>query len=266
MINVGIKVEEVDGGERFKVAGRGELHLAILIETMRREGYEMEVSRPHVILKEMAGRTLEPVEEVVIEVDTEYQGAVMQAIGVRRAGVKNIITTSSGTIRMEFVIASRALIGFRSDLLLITRGTGLMYQNFLEYQPYKGEMPSRQRGVLIAHEKGEAVAYALFNLQPRGEILVKPGDSVYEGMIVGVNNKGTDLVVNALRGKKLTNMRASGSDDAMQLTPPREMTLEFALEFIEDDELVEITPQNIRLRKMHLTEEKRKKESRKLST
>ncbi|MDD3088359.1 MAG: translational GTPase TypA [Candidatus Omnitrophica bacterium] len=266
MINVGIKVEEVDGGERFKVAGRGELHLAILIETMRREGYEMEVSRPHVILKEMAGRTLEPVEEVVIEVDTEYQGAVMQAIGVRRAEVKNIITTSSGTIRMEFVIASRALIGFRSDLLLITRGTGLMYQNFLEYQPYKGEMPSRQRGVLIAHEKGEAVAYALFNLQPRGEILVKPGDSVYEGMIVGVNNKGTDLVVNALRGKKLTNMRASGSDDAMQLTPPREMTLEFALEFIEDDELVEITPQNIRLRKMHLTEEKRKKESRKLST
>ncbi|NQU95061.1 MAG: translational GTPase TypA [Candidatus Omnitrophica bacterium] len=262
MINVGIKVEEVPGTDRLKVSGRGELHLAILIETMRREGYEMEVSKPHVILKEMGGQTLEPVEEVVIEVENEYQGVVMQAIGARKAKMQDLKTTSSGTIRMEFVIASRALIGFRSDFLLMTRGSGIMYQNFLEYQTHKGDMPSRQSGVMIAHGPGDAVAYALFNLQPRGEIFIKPGDKLYEGMIVGVNNKGTDLVVNALRGKKLTNMRASGSDDAIALIPPRQMTLEFALEFIEDDELVEITPKHVMLLKLHLKEEDRKRVSR----
>jgi len=259
MVNVGIKVEEAEGGERFKVSGRGELHLAILIETMRREGYEMEVSRPTVILKKVNGEMLEPVEEVVIEVDSEYQGAVMQALGERKAEMKVMKTTSTGSMRMEFIIASRALIGFRSDFLMMTRGNGVMYQNFFEYQPYKGEMPSRQSGVLISHGAGVAVAYALDNLQARGEIFIKPGDKLYEGMIVGVNNKGTDLIVNALREKKLTNMRAAGSDDAIQLIPPREMTLEFALEFIEDDELVEITPQNIRLRKLYLKEEDRKR-------
>ncbi|MFH1845984.1 MAG: translational GTPase TypA [Candidatus Omnitrophota bacterium] len=259
MINVGIKVEAVDAGERFKVSGRGELHLAILIETMRREGYEMEVSRPKVILKEMGKEILEPVEEVVVEVDTEYQGAVMQALGARKAEVKNIAATSSGTSRMEFVIASRALIGFRSDFLVMTRGTGVMYQNFFEYQIYKGEMPSRQSGVMVSQSAGKAVAYALYSLQPRGEIFVSPGDDLYEGMILGVNNKGVDLVVNALKGKKLTNMRASGSDDAIQLIPPREMTLEFSLEFIEDDELVEVTPKNIRIRKFYLNENDRKR-------
>ena len=262
MINVGIKVEEVAGTERLKVSGRGELHLAILIETMRREGYEMEVSKPQVILKKMGGQTLEPVEEVIIEVEDEYQGVVMQALGARKAQMRDLKTTSSGTSRMEFVIASRALIGFRSEFLMMTRGSGIMYQNFLEYQTYKGDMPTRQGGVLISHGCGDAVAYALYNLQARGEIFVKPGEKLYEGMIVGVNNKGNDLVVNALRGKKLTNMRASGSDDAIALIPPRQMTLEFALEFIEDDEMVEITPKHIRLRKLHLTEVDRKRVSR----
>ncbi len=262
MINVGIKVEEVAGSERLKVSGRGELHLAILIETMRREGYEMEVSKPHVILKKMGGQTLEPVEEVIIEVESEYQGLIMQMLGARKAQMRGMKTTSSGTVRMEFVIPSRGLIGFRGEFLMMTRGSGIMYQNFLEYQTYKGDMPGRQRGVLISQGYGDAVAYALYNLQPRGEIFIKPGDKVYEGMIVGVNNKGADIVVNASREKKLTNMRASGSDDAIALIPPREMTLEFALEFIEDDELVEITPKNIRLRKSRLTEEDRKRASR----
>ena len=259
MINVGIKVDEVENGERFKVSGRGELHLAILIETMRREGYEMEVSRPQVILKKMGAQVLEPVEEVVIEVDAEYQGAVMQALGERKAEMQSLAKTSTNGMRMEFTIASRALIGFRSDFLLMTRGSGVMYQNFLEYQTYKGDMPARQRGVLVSQSAGAAVAYALFNLQARGEIFIRPGDALYEGAVLGVNNKGVDLVVNALKGKKLTNMRASGSDDAIQLIPPREMTLEFALEFIEDDELVEITPKNIRIRKSHLDENTRKR-------
>ena len=262
MINVGIKVEEIAGIERLKVSGRGELHLAILIETMRREGYEMEVSKPQVILKKMGGQTLEPVEEVIIEVEDEYQGVVIQALGARKAQMRDLKTTSSGTIRMEFVIASRALIGFRSEFLMMTRGSGIMYQNFLEYQTYKGDMPTRQSGVLVSHGCGNAVAYALYNLQARGEIFVKPGEKLYEGMIVGVNNKGNDLVVNASRGKKLTNMRASGSDDAIALVPPRQITLEFALEFIEDDEMVEITLKHIRLRKLHLTEVGRKRVSR----
>lgn len=262
MINVGIKVEEVDQGERFKVSGRGELHLEILIETMRREGYELEVSKPQVILKKMDKQLLEPVEEVVIEVDSQYQGAVIQALGVRKAEMKNLKATSLNTVRMEFIIASRALIGFRGDFLLLTRGSGVMYQNFLEYQTYKGEMPTRQKGVLVSHGEGNAVAYALYNLQARGDIFVNPGDKVYEGMIIGVNNKGPDLVVNALRGKKLSNMRAAGSDDAIQLIPPRQMTLEFALTFIEDDELVEITPLHIRLRKLYLKELERKRVSR----
>jgi len=262
MINVGIKVEEAAGTERLKVSGRGELHLAILIETMRREGYEMDVCKPQVILKKMGGKTLEPVEEVIVEVEDEYQGVVMQALGARKAQMRGLKTTSSGTIRMEFIIASRALIGFRSEFLMMTRGNGIMYQNFFEYQIHKGDMPTRQNGVLVSHGSGDAVAYSLYNLQARGEIFVKPGEKLYEGMIVGVNNKGVDLVVNALRGKKLTNMRAAGSDDAIVLIPPRQMTLEFALEFIEDDESVEITPKHIRLRKLHLREVDRKRVSR----
>lgn len=258
MMNVGIKIEEVENGERFKVSGRGELHLAILIETMRREGYELEVSPPKVILKHVDEEILEPVEEVVVEVEPGYQGVVIEALGKRRAEMKNMHNSTVGTVRMEFLVASRALLGFRNEFLVMTRGTGIMYQNFFEYQEYKVEMPSRQSGVLISQTNGKAVAYALWGLQERGEIFIHPGDELFEGMIIGVNNKGNDLVVNAIREKKQTNMRAAGSDEAMQLIPPREMTLEFALEFIEEDELVEITPKNIRLRKRYLTENQRK--------
>ena len=257
MLNVGIKVEETDGGERFKVSGRGELHLSVLIETMRREGYELEVSQPKVIFKEIEGELLEPVEELVVEVDKGYEGSVIQALGERKAEMKDMRMTGVGTVRAEFVIASRALMGFRSEFLLMTRGTGVMYHNFLEYQSSKGSLPRRTNGVLISQLAGKAVAYALWGLKDRGEMFVRPGEDLYEGMIVGINNKGQDIVVNACREKKQTNMRSSGSDEAMQLTPPRELTLEIALEFIEDDELVEVTPKNIRLRKFYLTENER---------
>ncbi len=263
MVNVGIKVEEVDGGERFKVSGRGELHLEILIETMRREGYELEVSRPQVILKKMGEQVLEPVEVVVIEVNSIYQGAAMQALGERKAEMKDLKTTSTGDIRMEFTITSRALIGFRSEFLLMTRGTGVMCQNFLEYQAYKGEFPTRQRGVQVSMGAGKVVAYALWNLQERGDMFVVPGDIVYEGMIVGMYNKGVDIVVNPQKEKKLSNMRSSTKDMAIQLVPSRKINLEFALVFIDDDELVEITPLNIRLRKIQLKEIDRTRTSRK---
>ena len=263
MVNVGIKVEEVDGGERFKVSGRGELHLEILIETMRREGYELEVSRPQVILRKMGEQVLEPVEEVVIEVDSIYQGMVMQALGERKAQMKDMKTTSTGGIRMDFIITSRALIGFRSEFLLMTRGSGVMCQNFLEYQTYKGELPVRQRGVQVSNGDGKVVAFALWNLQERGEMFVAPGDMVYEGMIVGIYNKGVDIVVNPRKEKKLTNMRSSTRDLAIQLIPHRKINLEFALVFIDDDELVEITPLNIRLRKTQLKETDRTRTVRK---
>lgn len=263
MVNVGIKVEEVEKGERFKVSGRGELHLAILIETMRREGYELEVSPPKVILKTIDDEPYEPVEEVVVEVDPQYQGWVIEALGKRRAEMKHMNRSAvGGTVRIEFLVASRALLGFRNEFMVMTRGTGMMYQNFFEYQPFKGDMPERSSGVLISQFDGKAVAYSLWGLQERGEIFVHPGAVLYEGMIIGVNNKGHDLVVNAIREKKQTNMRAAGSDEAIQLIPPREMTLEFALEFIEEDELVEITPKNIRLRKRYLTEIERRRMSR----
>ncbi|MDD5772731.1 MAG: translational GTPase TypA [bacterium] len=262
MMNVGIKIEEVDNGDRFKVSGRGELHLAILIETMRREGYEFEVSRPKVILKKVEGETLEPVEEIYIEVGQEYQGAVIQNLGNRRAEMKDLQTTAN-TVRLRFLIASRALLGFRNEFMVMTRGSGIMYQNFFEYQKFKGELPSRQTGVLVSQNSGKAVAYALWGLQERGEIFIYPGVDVYEGMIIGVNNKGNDLIINAIREKKMSNMRSSGADEAIRLVPPREMTLEFALEFIEDDELVEITPKNVRLRKQYLDENERKIKSRK---
>jgi len=262
LTNVGIKIEEIAGTEKFKVSGRGELHLSILIETMRREGYELEVSSPHVILMKMGEETLEPAEEVLVEVDHGYPGAVIEALGSRKAAMKDMQITSIGTIRMNFIIPTRGLIGFRSEFLMMTRGAGIMYQNFYKYQKYKGEIAHRKSGVQISMNNGKAVAYGLFGLQERGEILINPGDDVYEGMIIGVNNKGHDLVVNTLREKKLTNIRAAGSDDAIKLINPREMTLEFALEFIEDDELVEITPKNIRLRKRYLTENERKSKKR----
>ncbi len=260
--NVSLRVEEAESTDTFHVSGRGELHLSILIETMRREGYGLEVSPPHVILIKMGGETLEPAEEVLVEVDQEYQGAVIKALGSRKADMKDMQITSIGTIRMNSIISTRNLIGFRSEFLIMTRGTGIIYQNFYRYQKYKGEVPGRKSGVQISMNNGKAVAYGLFGLQERGEIFINPGDDVYEGMIIGVNNKGHDLVVNTLRGKKLTNTRAARSDDAVTLVPPREITLEFALEFIEDDELVEITPKNIRLRKRYLTKNERKSKKR----
>lgn len=263
MVNVGIKVEEVDRGERFKVSGRGELHLEILIETMRREGYELEVSRPQVILKTLGERVLEPVELVVVEVASEYQGVVMQALGERKAELKDLKVTSTNGIRMEFVITSRALIGFRGEFLLLTRGTGALCQNFLEYQIYKGDLATRQRGVQVSQGDGKVVAFALWSLQERGDIFVQPGDLVYQGMIIGTSNKGVDMVVNPQKEKQLTNMRASTCDIAIQLTPPRQVTLEFALGFIDHDELVEITPLHIRLRKMQLREVDRRRARRK---
>lgn len=258
LTNVGIKIEGLPGSEKIKVSGRGELHLSILIETMRREGYELEVSSPQVILMKLESETLEPAEEVLIEVDQGYQGAVIEALGARKADMTNMQITSMGTVRMNFIIPTRGLIGFRSEFLMMTRGTGIMYQNFYKYQKYKGEIAHRQSGVQVSMSNGRAVAYALFGLQERGEIFIHPGDDVYEGMIIGVSSKGKDMAVNATREKKLTNMRASGSDEAIRLIPPREMTLEFALEFIEDDELAEITPKNIRLRKKLLTKTERK--------
>ncbi|MCP4653722.1 MAG: translational GTPase TypA [Candidatus Omnitrophica bacterium] len=254
MVNVGIKVEDVDNGERFRVSGRGELHLEILIETMRREGYEIEVSRPQVILKKIGDQILEPVEIVIIEVDSQYQGAIIQALGERKAQMKDLKVTASNGVRMEFTITSRALIGFRSELLLLTRGSGIMCQNFLECQPYNGDMPSRRKGVLVSNSNGKVVAFALANLQERGEIFVKPQDVVYEGMVVGLCNRGGDMVVNPQKAKKQSNVRSVLSDTATTLIPPRKITLEFALVFIDDDELVEITPKNIRIRKEILKE------------
>lgn len=258
MMNVGTKVEPIEGRECFKVSGRGELHLEILIETMRREGYELEVSRPQVILKTVDDVVLEPVEEVVIDVDPEYQGAVIQAMGSRLGELKVMQVSAVGTIRLEFLITSRALIGFRGEFLTLTRGTGILYQNFYQYQKFKGELPHRRVGVQVSQQAGYAVAYALWGLQERGEVFIRPGEELYEGMIIGVSNKGKDMVVNANKEKKLTNMRASGADEAIRLIPVREMTLEFALEFIEDDELVEVTPKNIRLRKKFLSDHKRR--------
>ncbi|MDD5259757.1 MAG: translational GTPase TypA [bacterium] len=262
LTNVGIKIKPVPGSEKYEVAGRGELHLSILIETMRREGYEMEVSSPKVILQEIDGEILEPVEEVLIEVDQGYQGSVIAALGSRKALMKDMQITAIGTVRMNFLIPTRGLLGFRSDLMMMTRGTGIMYQNFYQYQKYKGDIVHRQTGVLISMSGGNAIAYALWGLQERGEIFIKPGDDLYEGMIIGVNNKGDDLIVNVIREKKLTNMRSSNADEAIRLIPPREMTLEFALEFVEDNELVEITPKSIRLRKQYLDENERKRKLR----
>ncbi len=262
-VNVGIKVEPVPNEDRFKVSGRGELHLAILIEMMRREGYELEVSRPQVIFKDVDGVKMEPIEELVIEVDPEFQGTVIERLGGRKADLKSMINSAVGTVRLEYLIPSRALIGLRSELLQLTRGTAVLNQIFHDYEPFRGEIESRQVAVLISQNNAKAVAYGLWGLQERGEIFVHVGEDMYTGMIVGVNNKGNDLIVNANREKKLTNMRSSGADEAIQLIPPREMTLDFALEFIADDELVEITPKNIRLRKRYLDENERKRNEKK---
>jgi GTP-binding protein len=250
---VGLRIEEIGSQGVFKVSGRGELHLSVLIETMRREGYELAVSRPEVIYKEENGAVLEPAEYLVLEIDKSHQGVTMENLGRRGADLKNMVAEGDGMLRIECVITARCLIGFKSEYLTQTKGTGLMHHSFYGYVPKSGAVARRAAGVLVAKERGATTAYALESLQERALLFVGPGVDVYEGMIVGMNSRDNDMVVNPCKKKALTNMRASGSDDTIQLTPPKIFTLEQAIEFIEDDELVEVTPNNIRLRKKELT-------------
>lgn len=261
--NVSLRVEDTDNTDTFKVSGRGELHLSILIENMRREGFELSVSKPEVIYREMDGVRCEPIEFLSIDVPEEHQGTVIEKLGMRKAEMTSM-QSMDGINRIEFLIPARGLIGFRTEFLTDTRGTGVMNHSFHDYAPYKGPIEGRKNGVLIAMEAGETVAYSLFNLQDRGILFVGPGVQVYEGMILGQHAKENDLVVNSCRGKKLTNVRASGSDEAVRITPPRILTLEQALEYIADDELVEITPESIRLRKRYLDANDRKKMEKKM--
>jgi GTP-binding protein len=257
--NVSIKVEPTDTPEQMKVLGRGELQLSILIEMMRREGYELQVSRPDIVTKQLNGATVEPVEELVIDVAEEFQGVVIAQVGMRRGTMTKMVNHGSGRIRMEFRIPARGLIGFRSQFLTETRGTGIMNHLFSGWEPWHGAIPSRATGALVADRPGPATAYAIWNLQERGEIFIEPGLQVYEGMIVGENARANDLDVNVTKEKKQTNMRASTADEAVRLIPPRRLGLEQAIEFINDDELVEVTPRSIRLRKRVLAENMRPK-------
>jgi len=259
--NVSLRVEDTDNTDTFKVSGRGELHLSILIENMRREGFELAVSKPEVIFREIDGERCEPMEYLVIDVPEEYQGTVIEKLGTRKAEMVSM-QPMDGVTRLEFVVPARGLIGFRTEFLTDTRGTGVMTHTFHDYAPYKGPIPGRKNGVLIALEAGESVGYSLFGMQDRGILFIGPGIEVYEGMIIGQHAKENDLVVNVCKGKKLTNVRASGSDEAIRLTPPRLLTLEQALEYIEEDELVEVTPQAIRLRKKFLNANERKKQEK----
>jgi GTP-binding protein len=256
--NVALKVEDTDNTDTFKVSGRGELHLSILIENMRREGFELAVSKPQVIFREIDGVRCEPMEFLTIDVPEEYQGTVIEKLGARRAEMVSM-TAMNGVNRLEFVIPARGLIGYRTEFMTDTRGTGVLNHVFHEYAPYKGEIEGRKNGVLIAMDSGETVAYALFNLQERGTLFVGPGVKFYDGMIIGQHAKENDLVVNCNRGKKLTNVRSSGTDEAVRIITPRAMSLEQALEFINEDELVEVTPKSIRMRKRYLDANERKK-------
>ncbi len=261
--NVALRVEETDNPDSFRVSGRGELHLGILIENMRREGYELAVSRPEVILREVDGQLEEPYETVTVDVEEEHQGSIMEQLGLRKAEMTDMAPDGKGRIRMDFVMPSRGLIGFQTDFMTLTSGSGLMYHTFDHYGPHKGgDIGQRKNGVLIANAKGKALTNALFNLQDRGKLFIGHGVEVYEGMIIGIHARDNDLTVNALKGKQLTNVRASGTDEAQNLVPPIVMTLEQALEFIDDDELVEVTPESIRIRKKLLTESERKRASR----
>ena len=257
--NVALRVEEESSNDTFKVSGRGELHLTILIETMRREGYEFSISRPQVVLKKIKDKIMEPEEFAIIDIEEQYMGTVMEAMGQRKGAMKNMIHTGTESVRLEFVIPTRGLFGFRSQLLTLTRGTGILNHSFHDYVPYCGELARRINGVLISLENGSTTTYSLFNLQDRGVMFLGPATEVYTGMIIGENNKDNDLVVNICKGKKLTNVRASGSDDTVSVAPPRIMSLEQVLGYLNNDELAEITPENIRLRKRHLDENERKR-------
>ncbi len=261
--NVALRVEDTEYAERFRVSGRGELHLAVLLETMRREGYEIAVSRPQVIYREIDGVRMEPYEQLTVDVDDDRQGAIMEALGERGAVLKDMRPDSLGRVRLDFIIPSRGLIGFQSQFRTLTSGSGLMHHLFDHYGPCRpGEVARRVNGVLIANGQGRASGYALFNLQDRGQLFIGPGDDVYEGQVVGLHSRDNDLTVNPLKGKQLTNIRAAGRDENINLSPPRRFTLEQALEFIDDDELIEITPGEIRLRKRYLKEHERKRAAR----
>ena len=257
--NISLKVEDTDSPDTFTVSGRGELHLSVLIENMRRQGYEFQVSKPAVITKTIDGTLCEPVERLMIDVPDEYTGVVMEGISQRKGEMTNMIPTSQGYTRLEFLIPARGLIGFRNQLLTDTKGTAVMNSMFECYEPYKGDIQGRQRGSLVAFETGDAVAYGLFNAQERGSLFIGPGTKVYKGMVVGENSRIGDVNVNVCKKKHITNTRASGSDDALKLTPPRNMSLEQCLEFIGDDELLEITPENLRIRKKILKNDLRAK-------
>jgi GTP-binding protein len=262
LTNVAMKLEETADTDSFLVSGRGELHLTILLESMRREGYELAVSRPRVVIREVDGVKCEPFEMLTVDVDEAHQGAVMEALGARRGDLQDMVPDGRGRVRLDYRIPARGLIGFQSDFMTMTRGTGLMSHVFDEYAPMRPEIAARRNGVLISAEQGEAVAYALWKLQERGRMFVNPGDRLYEGMVIGIHSRDNDLVVNPIKGKQLTNIRASGSDEAVTLTPPIQLTLESAVEFIADDELVEITPKTIRIRKRFLQEHERKRAAR----
>lgn len=259
LVNVALRVEDTEDADVFRVSGRGELHLTILLENMRREGFELAVGKPRVVYRDIDGVKCEPYEILTVDVEDEHQGAVMEELGRRRGEMQNMESDGNGRTRLEYKIPARGLIGFQGEFLTLTRGTGLMAHIFDEYGPVKADMPGRRNGVLISAEHGEAVAYALWKLQDRGRMFSVPGDKLYEGMIIGIHSRDNDLIVNPIKGKQLTNVRASGTDEAVRLIPPVALSLESAVEFIDDDELVEITPKNIRIRKRHLLEHERKR-------
>lgn len=260
LTNVALRVEDTEDADVFRVSGRGELHLTILLENMRREGYELAVGKPRVVYREINGQKCEPYENLTVDVPDDNQGAVMEELGRRRGELTNMESDGNGRTRLEYHIPARGLIGFQGEFMTMTRGTGLMSHVFDDYAPVKPDMPGRHNGVLVSQEQGEAVAYALWNLEDRGRMFVSPNDKIYEGMIIGIHSRDNDLVVNPLKGKKLTNVRASGTDEAVRLTTPIKLTLESAVEFIDDDELVEITPKSIRLRKRYLQEHERRRQ------
>lgn len=264
LTNVALRVEDTADADVFRVSGRGELHLTILLENMRREGYELAVGKPRVVCRDIDGQKCEPYENLTVDVPDDNQGAVMEELGRRRGELTNMESDGNGRTRLEYHIPARGLIGFQGEFMTLTRGVGLMSHVFDDYAPVKPDMPGRHNGVLVSQEQGEAVAYALWNLEDRGRMFVSPNDKIYEGMIIGIHSRDNDLVVNPLKGKKLTNIRASGTDEAVRLTTPIKLTLEGAVEFIDDDELVEITPQSIRLRKRYLSELERRRHFKKL--
>ena len=260
--NVSLRVKETDSADSFEVSGRGELHLSVLIETMRREGFELLVSRPKVIFKEENGKKLEPMERLVVSVPEEFLGNVIEKLGKRKGEMLNMEPTGDGHTKVEFRIPARGLIGYRTEFMTDTKGNGTMNSVFDGYDEYKGDISARTRGTIVAFEKGTSVTYGLYNAQDKGELLIGPGVDVYEGMIVGLNSRSEDLAINVCKEKHLTNTRASGSDDALRLVPPLQFSLEKAIEFINDDELVEVTPKNIRLRKKILDTKTRERMAR----